>query len=115
MKLWSRGLGRSELLMDFRYYSIIKDPNSDAVQILGSITSPVTWEFRIVFEPEDVAGLIRVGLNRHVLKLLFKNAHRYFSYLVHRKQFTKAGSKEIETKVYKTYDQMVKGKRISSN
>jgi len=51
MKLWSRGLGKTEVLMDFRHYKTVKDPESENVFIIGSMQDPVNWEFKITFTP----------------------------------------------------------------
>ena len=63
MKLWSKGLGRTELKMDFRTYQVTQAPDSSNVFISGNITDPVNWEFRITMTPEDVAGLIKIAMS----------------------------------------------------
>jgi hypothetical protein len=67
MKLRSRGLGRRELVMDFREYEIKRDGNE--VVIEGTIHEPVTWDFSIRIAPGDIPGMLRVGVNRHTLGL----------------------------------------------
>ena len=47
MKLWSRGLGKTEINMDLRYYKLVKDEETGGVTIIGNMQSPVTWEFTI--------------------------------------------------------------------
>jgi len=47
MKVWSRGLGKTELLIDLTYFEARKDANSDNVSIIGNITDPVNWEIEI--------------------------------------------------------------------
>jgi len=77
MKLWSRGLGKQELKMDFMKYDVRRD--GQEVIISGRITDPVNWEFWIRFDEDDVPGLIRVAKNpsvigivgRHFLKKVF--------------------------------------------
>ena len=77
MKLWSRGLGKQELKMDFMNYDVRRD--GQEVVISGRITDPVNWEFWIRFDEDDVPGLIRVAKNpsiigmvgRHFLKKIF--------------------------------------------
>lgn len=73
MKLWSRGLGKTELNMDFRYYKVKKDLYSDNVFIIGKITDPVDWEFKITLGPEDIPGMTKIFFNFGVIKLLIKN------------------------------------------
>jgi len=67
MKLRSRGLGRRELVMDFREYEIKRE--GDEVVIVGTIHEPVTWDFSIRIEPGDIPGMLRVGINHHTLGL----------------------------------------------
>ncbi|HVA75418.1 MAG TPA: hypothetical protein VNF71_12740 [Acidimicrobiales bacterium] len=67
MKLRSRGLGRRELLMDFREYDIARD--GDEVVVSGTIREPVNWDFTIRFSGDDIPGMLRVGLHRHTLSL----------------------------------------------
>ena len=111
MKLWSRGLGRTEVLMDFRYYKTVKDPESDNVFIIGSMRYPVNWEFRITFSPEDVPGLIKTFINFSLLKLMIKNIPRYFIYLWNRKKFIEPGGVDLEKKVNEAYEQVMYGRR----
>lgn len=67
MRLRSRGLGRKELVMDFRRYDIRRDENE--VLITGTITEPVTWDFSIRIEPDDFPGLIKVARSRAMISL----------------------------------------------
>ena len=61
MKGWSRGLRKTELLVDLRYFEARKDADSDNVSVIGNITDPVNWEFKATLEPMDVAGFIKFG------------------------------------------------------
>jgi hypothetical protein len=67
MRLRSKGLGRKELVMDFREYEISRD--GDDVIVSGTIRAPVTWDFSIRFSQSDIPGILRVGLSRHVLRM----------------------------------------------
>jgi hypothetical protein len=111
MKLWSRGLGTTELRMDFRYYKITKDPDSDNVLVSGAITDPVNWEFRITMEPEDIPGFMKVFFNVSLIKLAAKNAYRYVVYLFNRKKYLDSGNGDIEEKVNMAYEQMMRRSR----
>ena len=73
MKLWSRGLGKQQLKMDFMRYAISKE--GQEVVISGRITDPVNWDFWIRFDESDVPGLVRVATNRKVIGLV---ARRWF-------------------------------------
>jgi hypothetical protein len=68
MKLWSRGLGKQELIMNFMNYDVHKD--GQEVVISGRITEPVNWEFWIRFDENDVPGLIRVAKNPSVVGMV---------------------------------------------
>lgn len=70
MRLWSRGLGKRELDMDFMRYEISRD--GDDIVLSGKITEPVNWDFWIRFDEEDVPGLIRVAKNPGVIGLVFR-------------------------------------------
>jgi hypothetical protein len=111
MKLWSRGLGRTEVLMDFRYYKTIKDPESDDIFVIGSMRDPVNWEFRITFGPEDVPGLIKMFCNFAMIKLVAKNIHKYLVYLFNRKKYAEPGGLDLEKKVNDAYEQVMYGRR----
>lgn len=111
MKLWSRGLGRTEILMDFRYYKTVKDPENENVYILGSMQDPVNWEFKITFSPEDVPGLIKTFFTFSMIKLMVKHFYRYFIYLWNRKNFDGDEASDLEKKVGEAYEQVMYGRR----
>lgn len=68
MKLWSRGLGKQELKMNFMNYDVRRD--GQEVVIAGRITDPVNWEFWIRFDEDDVPGLVRVAKNPSVIAMV---------------------------------------------
>ena len=111
MKLWSRGLGKTEVLMDFRYYKIVKSPKNDNVYIVGSMQDPVNWEFRITFTPEDVPGLIKTFFNFSMIKLLIRNFHQYLIYLCKQKKYIQQETPDLEKKVNDAYEQVMYGRR----
>lgn len=67
MKLRSRGLGRKELVMDFREYEVARD--GDEVVVSGTIREPVNWDFTIRISGDDIPGMLRLGLHRHTLAM----------------------------------------------
>lgn len=83
MKLRSRGLGRRELLMDFREYDIGRD--GDDVVITGTIREPVNWDFTIRFSGDDIPGMLRVALHRHTLSVAAR-------WMLHLRSKTPAGA-----------------------
>ena len=107
MKMWSRGLGRTELKMDCRYYTVKDDPESEKVYIIGKITDPVNWEFRVTLEPEDIPGLVKMFMNYCVIKLTFKNLYKYVIFLFNRSKYAKAAGADLEAKVNAAYTQMM--------
>jgi hypothetical protein len=70
MKLWSRGLGKQQLQMDLMRYEITQD--GEEVVISGRIVEPVTWDFWIRFNEDDVPGLIRVAKNRKLIRMVLR-------------------------------------------
>ena len=111
MKLWSRGLGRTELKMDCRYYVVKADPLSEDIHIIGKITDPVNWEFKVTLDPEDIPGLTKIFFNFCVIKLVVKNLYKYVIYLFSRHKYTEAAGPDLETKVDEAYVQMMYGRQ----
>jgi len=70
MKLWSRGLGKQQLQMDFMRYEITQE--GDEIVISGRIIEPVNWDFWIRFDENDVPGLIRVAKNRKLIRMVLR-------------------------------------------
>lgn len=107
MKVWSRGLGRTELNVDCRYYKVRKDPEgSDNIMIIGTLTDPVNWEFKATIQPEDVPGMMMIFFHWPVIKLVIKNAVKYLIYLFNRDKYEVKGVDVFE-KVSKAYDQVM--------
>ena len=112
MKLWSRGLGRTELNMDFRYYMAKGDPETEDVLIIGNITDPVQWEFKITLGPEDIPGMTKIFFNFCVIKLVIKNLYKYVIYLFNRRKYVEAAGANLEEKVEAAYVQMMRGREV---
>lgn len=75
MKLWSKGLGKRELIMDFDEYFVERE-TKDGVEyfyIKGVIKDPVYWDFIITMTKKDIPGLIHIALNRTILWMFIKN------------------------------------------
>ena len=106
MKMWSRGLGRNELCMDFKEYSVAREGDADGVQIIGTIKEPVNWEFKITIEPNDVPGMMKIFFNWSVIKLVLLNALKFIPLFFNRKNYTPEDN--IEEKVNKAYEQMMR-------
>ncbi len=115
MKVWSKGLGKTELLADCRYYEVRKDPDSDNVFVIGNLTDPVNWEFKAILEPEDIPGFMKLAFNTCMLKLVLKNVHRYIVYLFNRGEYRDKNNENLEEKVNTAYDRMMRGRRRPSH
>jgi hypothetical protein len=68
MRLRSKGLGRKELVMDFREYEIVRE--GEECVVVGVIRDPVNWDFTIRVSEDDVAGMARLILNPKTLKMV---------------------------------------------
>ena len=70
MKLKSRGLGRKELVMDFREYTVRRE--GDEIVIMGTIHEPVHWDFSIRMCEDDLAGIAQVTRQKTMLLWLLR-------------------------------------------
>lgn len=108
MKMWTKGLGRTEMEMDFRNYEVTTDDGGN-ICIMGTIKDPVDWEFKSTLTPEDVPGLLKMVFNYSVLKLVAKNLHRYVGYLFNKNKYK--SSDDMVDQVNTAYDNMKKRTR----
>jgi len=70
MRLRSRGLGRKELVMDFREYEIVRQ--GEEIVIVGTIRDPVNWDFTIRICEDDISGTALLLLRRPMLAMLLR-------------------------------------------
>lgn len=110
MKLWSRGLGKQEINLDFRYCQAVKDPNEGNMLIIGNMQSPVTWEFKITFQPEDIGGIVKLVFCPSMLLFAIKNLPQYLVYLMNRNKYKHKGN--LVEKVNAAYEQCMSGGRV---
>ena len=103
MKLWSKGLGRTEVSMDFRYYELVKDKNNGDLIVIGNMQDPVTWEFTMKMEPDDIAGILKLFFNFSFIWFVIKNLFRYPVYLWNRKKYITEGHENLEKHVLASY------------
>ncbi|MFQ5416804.1 MAG: hypothetical protein ACE5FL_07120 [Myxococcota bacterium] len=79
MRLRSRGLGRKELVLDFREYEVVRV--DDELVVVGTIRDPINWDFTIRICEDDIPGMARLVLRRsmlaHLLRALFKRRRRH--------------------------------------
>lgn len=83
MKLWSRGLGTTEVDMDFEKYQAIEE--NENVIVIGNMISPVNWEFKITMTPQDIVGFARLFFSWPVFKYTLKNSWRILKYIFQKK------------------------------
>jgi hypothetical protein len=76
MKMWSKGLGRTELTMHPERCRIARDPGSENLIVYGNVADPVDWEFKITIRPEDFPGFIKMMLRYTVIKHFLKHVVR---------------------------------------
>ena len=95
MKMWSQGLGKNELVVDFRKYKVIEETNPDNVTetvIKGITKEPVKWEFQIRVRPEDMPGFLNIFFKPATLFFILRNVHRvcffFLQKLFKKEQFT---------------------------
>ena len=74
MRLKSRGLGRKELVMDFREYAVIRE--GDEAIVVGTIRDPVNWDFSIRFCQDDIVGMTKLILQPAMIGLLLRSFFR---------------------------------------
>ena len=110
MKLWSRGLGKQEILMDFRYCKTLKDPETGNMMVIGNMQRPVTWEFKITFQPEDIGGIVKLVFCPSMLFFAIKNLPHYLVYLMSRNKYKPEGN--LVDRVNAAYEQCMTGGRV---
>jgi len=101
--------------MDCRYYKVKSDPAGDNIHIVGKITDPVNWEFRVTLEPDDIPGLIKMFMNYCIIKLTVKNMYKYILYLFSRRKYAEAAGYDIEATVDNAYMQMMTERKRPSH
>ena len=74
MKVKSRGLGRKELVMDFREYEVTREGNE--IVVSGTIHEPVNWDFAIRMCEDDLAGLAKVAVKPTMLGFIVRAVFR---------------------------------------
>lgn len=91
MRLWSRGLGKSNLGIDFRKVQVLTlgealdvmpqqaadqlakhISTNNVIAVSGKVLPPTGWEFVIVFERADLLTLlVKLLFSRKITKLVF--------------------------------------------
>jgi len=100
MRMWSQGLGKNELVVDFTNYKVVETVNEDNVTetiIKGVTNEPVQWEFQIRMTREDLSGLMNIVFKPATLFFILKNIHRVFLFFYY-KLFKKKMFAEMDVK-----------------
>jgi hypothetical protein len=79
MRIWTTGLGKQELVLDFFKSNITRE--EDTVYIRGIVQQPVNWNFEVTLTGDDVAGLLRVIFTTAVLRHFVRNIAGVFRFL----------------------------------
>ncbi|HWR68197.1 MAG TPA: hypothetical protein VN416_04175 [Desulfomonilia bacterium] len=78
--------------------------------IIGNMQSPVTWEFKITFHPEDIGGILKALFSPSMFLFAMKNLPQYLFYLKDRDKYKLEGN--IVEKVNAAYEQCMTGGRV---
>lgn len=62
--------------MDFREYEVIRE--GDEIVIVGTIRDPINWDFSIRMCEDDLAGIVKVALQRPTLALVIRSLFKRF-------------------------------------
>lgn len=94
MRMWSQGLGKNELVVDFKNYKVVEEISQDNVKetvVRGITNEPVQWEFQARICEEDFSGFMNIFFKPATLFFALKNIHRiilfFFQKLFRKEQF----------------------------
>ena len=107
MRLRSKGLGRREMVMDFREYEVVME--GDELVVVGIIRDPVTWDFSIRFCEDDYLAVFKLAFHPQTLKAVFRallNRFRHNHWNKERVQHQAEG-RESRIEVQKTVQERV--------
>ena len=96
MRVWSQGLGKQELILEFAKSNIVREEGK--LYIRGIVQEPVNWQFEITISAEDVPGFYHVLFSIPVLRFSLKNLGDLFKFIndkfIARRMGMKAEDKE---------------------
>ncbi len=92
MKMWSEGLGKMELVVDFCRYTVVTEGEDTVIK--GTTDEPVQWEFTAKFRNEDIPGLLNVLFKPTTLKFILKNVKVLFRFFF-EKMFMRDKYREV--------------------
>ncbi len=107
MRLKSRGLGRKELVMDFREYDVVRE--DDELVVVGTIRDPVNWEFSIRMCEDDITGITRLLLRKPMIMYLLRSLFRrtkHHHWTQERSEHIEEGQRRLATAKQKAADRI---------
>jgi len=75
MRMRSKGLGRKEMVMDFREYEVRRE--NDELVIVGVIRDPVAWDFSIRFCEDDYGAILGLIFRKVILLAILRSLFRF--------------------------------------
>ena len=96
MEMWSEGLGKIELEVNFSKYWV--EDEDDGTCIKGVTIEPVQWDFKATFLKEDVPGLLNIFFKFKTWLFLLMNIHYIFLFLFEKVFNRKRYAPEVTTK-----------------
>ena len=83
MRVWSRGLGRQALNLDFTKADVVR--NGNEVIIKGILRNGgIIWDSTVTFTKEDIPGLLHFILSFAVIFHFVSNIGGFFTYIRER-------------------------------
>jgi len=79
MRVWSQGLGKQELVLEFAKADIVREEGK--LYIRGIVQEPVNWNFEITIHGQDVPGFYHVLFSIPVLRFSLKNLGDVFKFI----------------------------------
>jgi len=92
MRMWSEGLGKMELVVDFSHYKVVTEEDDTVIQ--GITEEPVRWEFAARFRKDDIPGLLNILFKPGTLLFLLENVTFLFRF-VFEKLFMREKYREV--------------------
>ena len=96
MRVWSQGLGKQELVLDFAKSNVTREEGK--IFVRGIVQEPVNWQFEIVIYKEDVPGFYHVLFSIPVLRYSLKNLKDVFKFINDKFIKRRMGLKPSESK-----------------
>lgn len=83
MTVWSRGLGKHPLNLNFAKCDVSREGNE--VLIKGILrNSGIIWDCRVTFTKEDIPGLLLFAFSLAMLRHFARNITGIFTFIYHR-------------------------------